>query len=69
VQVDFDGRLVPATDDELMEVENLLELEKSDLLPVSDVVDTLVQGLDKDDISEKTSREFKGGMMSYDFSC
>lgn len=60
VRVDFDGRLVPATDDELMEVENLLELEKSDLLSVSDVVDTVGQGLDKDDTSEKTSQEFKG---------
>ncbi|XP_043706973.1 uncharacterized protein LOC122656495 isoform X2 [Telopea speciosissima] len=36
VRVEGDGRLVPATDDELMEVEDLLEDEKSDLPLVVD---------------------------------
>lgn len=31
LQVEGDGRLVPATDDELMEVENLLEDDKGEL--------------------------------------
>uniref|UniRef100_A0A803LVJ5 Uncharacterized protein n=1 Tax=Chenopodium quinoa TaxID=63459 RepID=A0A803LVJ5_CHEQI len=39
--VDFDGSFVPATDDELMEVKDLLELEKSDMLSILDVVETV----------------------------
>ncbi|GMP35162.1 hypothetical protein CsSME_00007726 [Camellia sinensis var. sinensis] len=35
VRVDRDGRLVPATDDEVMEVEDLLEDDKSERLPVA----------------------------------
>lgn len=35
VRVDRDGRLVPATDDEVMEVEDLLEDDKSEKLPVA----------------------------------
>ncbi|XP_074302147.1 uncharacterized protein LOC141633610 [Silene latifolia] len=51
VKVDYDGRLVPATDDELMEVENLLELEKNETV---DVMETVKPVLDKDD--SKTSQ-------------
>ncbi|XVE51879.1 hypothetical protein DITRI_Ditri02bG0076400 [Diplodiscus trichospermus] len=37
VRVEGDGRLVPATDDELMEVEGLLENEKHDIHVVADI--------------------------------
>ncbi|KAK9734456.1 hypothetical protein RND81_04G141200 [Saponaria officinalis] len=48
VRVDFDGKLVPATDNELWEVENLLELEKDEIVSMSDDFDTIRHGLDKD---------------------
>ncbi|XAR49899.1 hypothetical protein NMG60_11004075 [Bertholletia excelsa] len=35
VRVDVDGRLVPATDDEVVEVEDLLEDEKSEICPAA----------------------------------
>ncbi|XP_021716510.1 uncharacterized protein LOC110684364 [Chenopodium quinoa] len=52
VRVDFDGRFVPATDDELMEVEDLLELEKSDMLSIPDAVETVAHIADKDELDE-----------------
>ncbi|KAH9620104.1 hypothetical protein KSS87_009886 [Heliosperma pusillum] len=45
VKVDYDGRLVPATDDELMEVESLLELQNNETV---DVMETVKPVLDKD---------------------
>ncbi|KAL9235492.1 hypothetical protein vseg_010247 [Gypsophila vaccaria] len=55
VRVDIDGKLVPATDNELREVENLLELDKNDIVPASDDFETAVQDLDKD--GSKTSHD------------
>ncbi|XP_021720476.1 uncharacterized protein LOC110688099 isoform X2 [Chenopodium quinoa] len=52
VRVDFDGSFVPATDDELMEVEDLLELEKSDMLSIPDAVETVAHIADKDELDE-----------------
>ncbi|KAL9228516.1 hypothetical protein vseg_004090 [Gypsophila vaccaria] len=48
VRVDCDGRLVPATDEELAEVENLLAFENNEMYSMSDVFDTVGQGLEKD---------------------
>uniref|UniRef100_A0A5B6ZKH8 Uncharacterized protein n=1 Tax=Davidia involucrata TaxID=16924 RepID=A0A5B6ZKH8_DAVIN len=41
VRVEGDGRLVPATDDEVMEVENLLEADKSEMHFVADTGQTV----------------------------
>lgn len=62
VRVEFDGRFVPATDDELMEVENLLEHEKSEMLSVPDVMETVERISDKDDTFEKPLPEKHEGL-------
>lgn len=40
--------MVPATDDVLIEVDNFLELEKNDMLPMPDVMETLEHVSNKD---------------------
>ncbi|GAB4842618.1 hypothetical protein Ancab_012593 [Ancistrocladus abbreviatus] len=63
VRVDFDGRLIPATDDELMEVEDLLEYEKGEMLSVSDVVEAVECKSNGDVLSEKPLSDRCGGLM------
>ncbi|KAL2899674.1 Protein RUBCNL-like [Bienertia sinuspersici] len=62
VRVGFDGRFVPATDDELMEVENLLELEKSELLSIPAVMDPVGCTSDKADTFERPLSEKDEGL-------
>lgn len=65
VRVDFDGRFVPATDDELMEVEDMLELEKSEMLSIPDVMETVAHIPEKDELDdtfEKPDQEKHEGL-------
>ncbi|GMH03797.1 hypothetical protein Nepgr_005636 [Nepenthes gracilis] len=63
VRVDFDGKLIPATDDELMEVEDLLEYEKSKMLSDCDAVQTVGCSSNGDHLSEKPILQGYGGLM------
>ncbi|XP_057535586.1 uncharacterized protein LOC130813745 [Amaranthus tricolor] len=62
VKFEFDGRMVPATDDVLIEVDNFLELEKNDMLPMPDVMETLEHVSNKDITFENPLLEKHEGM-------
>ncbi|KMT04840.1 hypothetical protein BVRB_7g170100 [Beta vulgaris subsp. vulgaris] len=68
VRVDFDGRFVPATDDELMEVEDMLGMEKSEMLSIPDVMETAGYIPNKDDTCDKSDLENHEGLSQIKFS-
>ncbi|XP_035548175.1 uncharacterized protein LOC109001935 isoform X1 [Juglans regia] len=63
VRVEGDGRLVPATDDELMEVGDFLEDDKSEMHDVADTVQTLGCMCNEGLSSEKTLIESSEGLL------
>ncbi|GAB2293295.1 hypothetical protein Dimus_027500 [Dionaea muscipula] len=66
VRVDTDGRLIPATDDELMEVEDLLENEKDEALSHDDAVQTMDLCPYKEKLPVKSLLEGYGGLLQID---
>ncbi|KAG6733316.1 hypothetical protein I3842_01G220700 [Carya illinoinensis] len=63
VRVEGDGRLVPATDDEIMEVGDFLEDDKSEMHDVADTVQILGCMCDEGLSSEKTLIESSEGLL------
>lgn len=57
MQVDGDGRLVPATDDEIMEVENFLAVDDVEMHLVSDTVQSICDERSSSGMSQLASSE------------
>ncbi|KAL8153440.1 hypothetical protein V2J09_011200 [Rumex salicifolius] len=53
VRVDFDGRLVPATDNELMEVDEYFNYDNGEMFSVADVIQTAGFGFSDDELPDK----------------
>ncbi|XP_030972328.1 uncharacterized protein LOC115992315 isoform X2 [Quercus lobata] len=68
VRVEGDGRLVPATDDELMEVEDFLEDDKTEMHDVADSGQTVGHISDEGASSEKTQLESTEGLLKLENS-